>query len=107
MKTNSIFAFRALLFLFILSSLLGCQTAPIKTFDNIPIGATKGEVLNDLGGPVRSYSKGGKDYWVYKMQTSSGAWIYQELILKDGLVWRKNFPKQSAKPQPSDYEEIK
>lgn len=107
MKTNSIFAFAVLSFLLILGLLTACQTPPITAYDSIAIGATKGEVLNEIGSPIRSYSRNGKEYWIYKMQTSSGAWIYQELIFKDGLVFRKVFPKQSAQPQHSDYEEIK
>lgn len=103
MKTNSIFAF----FILISSLLSACQSTPIVAFDNVAVGASKGEVLNDIGSPTRSYRKNGNEHWVYKLQTRSGVWVYQELIIRDGVVVRKEFPKQSAQPQPSDYEEIK
>ncbi len=105
MKTDSIFAF--LFTLLILAALPACQTSPIVAFDNVAIGASKGEVLNDIGSPTRTYRKNGNEHWVYKLRTSSGPWVYQELVIRDGIVLRKDFPKQTGQPQPSDYEEVK
>lgn len=109
MKTNSIFAFLVWILLasFGSSALTSCQSSPQVAFDNIPIGAKKGVVLNELGGPVRTYRKNGAEHWVYKMQSASGTWMYKELVLKDGTVINKQIPEQSAKPKDSDYEELK
>lgn len=105
MKSKSIFAF--LVGLNLLGVLTSCQTSPQIIFDSIPIGAKKGRVLNELGGPVRTYRKNGVEHWVYKMQSTSGTWMYKELIFQDGTVVDKAIPEQSAKPKDSDYEELK
>jgi len=105
MKTDSIFAF---FFSIIISvALSACQSSPIVAFDNVAIGASKGEVLNDIGSPIRTYRKNGNEHWVYKLRTSSGPWVYQELVIREDIVLRKEFPKQATQPQPSDYEEVK
>lgn len=90
------------LFMFVLS----CQSSPQVEFENISIGASRGEVLAAMGSPFRSYYKNGTDIWVYKMQSKSGHWMTKELLIKNGIVIQKKIPPEN-KPLESDYEELK
>lgn len=105
MKTNPLFAF--LLWILLISTITSCQTSPHVVYDNIAIGAKKGEVLHAIGSPTRTYRKNGTERWVYKMPSKSGAWLYKELVIRNGIVINKEIPEQSAKPKDIDYEEIK
>lgn len=105
MKTNT---FRVFLLWFLVSTAItSCQTSPQVAYDNIAIGAKKGEVLDAIGSPIRTYRKNGTERWVYKMQSKSGTWMYKELVIRNGVVINKEIPEQSAKPKESDYEELK
>lgn len=84
---------------------LGCQSSPHVAFEKISLGATKGEVLSQIGSPDRTYQKGGNVYWVYKMRTRSGNWMTKELVLKNNVVVEKTIPTTN-KPAPADYEEL-
>lgn len=105
MKSNPIFTF--LIYSLLALVITSCQTSRQMVFDEIAIGAKKGEVLNAIGSPTRTYRKNGTERWVYKMQSKSGTWMYKELVIRNGIVINKEVPEQSAKPKESDYEEVR
>jgi outer membrane protein assembly factor BamE (lipoprotein component of BamABCDE complex) len=105
MKTNLIYAL--LVWILISIMITSCQTSPQEAYNDIAIGAKKGEVLHAIGSPIRTYRKNGTERWVYKMQSKSGTWMYKELVIRNGIVINKEIPEQSAKPKDSDYEELK
>lgn len=84
---------------------VACQTSPHIAFEKISLGASKGEILSQIGSPNRTYQKDGYVHWVYKMKTRSGNWMTKELLLKNDVVVDKVIPSTN-KPAPSDYQEL-
>lgn len=86
----------------ILSACVSCQTAgdTVKGYEDIPLGATKGDVVTSIGGPNYTYRKNSVDHWVYKLPNSAGRVIERELWFEKGVVVKKVTP---GNPQPSDF----
>lgn len=91
-----------LLVIAILSACVSCQTAntAAKGYEDISIGATKGDVVTSIGGPNYTYRKNSVDHWVYKLPNSAGRVIERELLFEKGVVVKKVTP---GKPQPTDF----
>lgn len=80
---------------------VSCQSSPLVTYDDIPIGATKGWVLNELGNPKRTYRQADADHWVYVFPRGpEKAAIEREILFQDGVVVRKVI---LGEPKDSDF----
>jgi hypothetical protein len=91
--------FSLLLIGIVSSSVVGCST-PLKTFNNVPIGASKAYVVNELGSPRRTYRKESVDHWFYVFPGEDGQRIERELLFENGVVISKAF---LGKPKESDW----
>jgi outer membrane protein assembly factor BamE (lipoprotein component of BamABCDE complex) len=96
MKTNT----RILLLgLLILSAGVSCSTA-LKTFNKVPLGASKSYVVTELGSPHRSYRKDGVDHWVYVFPEEEGRRTEREIQFENGNVIARD---GLGKPKDSDF----
>ena len=92
------------IFLFIV---LGCQSKPPvkQAFQELKLGALKGDVLETMGSPVRSTRKKGVDRWYYYLTPEASKSI-RVLHFKKGVLVYKGEP---VKPllTADEMEEIK
>jgi hypothetical protein len=88
-----------LLGLLILSFCVSCSTA-LKTFNKIPLGASKSYVVTELGSPHRTYRKDSIDHWVYVFPGDEGRRIEREIQFENGNVIAR---EGLGKPKDSDF----
>jgi hypothetical protein len=89
----------------------GHSVLTMDTFYDIPVGATKDEVISKAGDPstIRKKDDGTEEY-EYVERMSAGARLLQErryvIILKDGLVVSKRVDQSSPPPTTFDSYEM-
>ncbi len=86
---------RAFLTMGIFCTLAGCASFP-ETMDRIKAGMDKGEVLEILGNPKRTFRENGLDYWTYLYFENNQEWR-RDVVFEGGKVIRVTRPTPTAK----------
>ena len=69
----------------LISALSGCQTHRYKEFEKIRGGMSKSEVLDVIGGPIRTQRWQGRDRWEYTLYGHPAGDLIREVHFENGL----------------------